>query len=83
MFLVFNCRSDESIFELGFKSNKYSIYAFAAGVLLLAAVLFIPGLHGMFSVVSLAVGDVLKIAGLAFAPTVIIQIVKVIRGKRR
>lgn len=79
----FNCRSDESIFELGFKSNKYSIYAFAAGVLLLAAVLFIPGLHGMFSVVSLAVGDVLKIAGLAFAPTVIIQIVKVIRGKRR
>lgn len=79
----FNCRSDESIFELGFKSNKYSIYAFAAGVLLLAAVLFIPGLHGMFSLVSLAVGDVLKIAGLAFAPTVIIQIVKVIRGKRR
>lgn len=83
LFHGFNCRSDESIFELGFKSNKYSIYAFAAGVLLLAAVLFIPGLHGMFSVVSLAVGDVLKIAGLAFAPTVIIQIVKVIRGKRR
>lgn len=83
LFHGFNCRSDESIFELGFKSNKYSIYAFAAGVLLLAAVLFIPGLHGMFSLVSLAVGDVLKIAGLAFAPTVIIQIVKVIRGKRR
>ena len=65
LFHGFNCRSDESIFELGFKSNKYSIYAFAAGVLLLAAVLFIPGLHGMFSLVSLAVGDVLKIAGLA------------------
>ncbi len=83
LFHGFNCRSDESIFELGFKSNKYSIYAFVAGVLLLAAVLFIPGLHSMFSVVTLPVVSVLEIAGLAFAPTVIIQSVKVIRGKRR
>ena len=83
LFHGFNCRSDESIFKLGFKSNKYSIYAFAAGVLLLAAVLFIPGLHSMFSVVTLPVVSVLEIAGLAFAPTVIIQSVKVIRGKRR
>lgn len=83
LFHGFNCRSDESIFKLGFKSNKYSIYAFAAGVLLLAAVLFIPGLHSMFSVVTLPVVSVLEIAGLAFAPTVIIQIVKVIQDKRR
>lgn len=83
LFHGFNCRSEESIFELGFRSNKYSIYAFAAGVLLLAAVLFIPGLHSMFSVVTLPVVSVLQVAGLAFAPTVIIQIAKVIRGKRR
>ena len=83
LFHGFNCRSDESIFELGFRSNKYSIYAFAAGVLLLAAVLFIPELHRLFSVVTLPAISVFQIAGLAFAPTVIIQIVKVIRRKRR
>ena len=32
------------MFKLGFRSNKYSVYAFLAGVAFLAAVLFIPGL---------------------------------------
>lgn len=45
--------------------------------------LFVPGLHSLFSVVSLGAADVLKIAGLAFAPTVIIQLIKVIQDKRR
>lgn len=83
LFHGFNCRSEESMFKLGFRSNKYSVYAFLAGVAFLAAVLFIPGLHSLFSVVSLGAADVLKIAGLAFAPTAIIQIIKVIQDKRR
>ncbi len=83
LFHGFNCRGERSIFKLGFKSNKYSIYAFLAGVVLLAAVLLIPGLHSMFSVVTLSAASILQIAGLAFAPTVIIQIVKVIQDKRR
>lgn len=83
LFHGFNCRSEESMFKLGFRSNKYSVYAFLAGVAFLVAVLFIPGLHSLFSVVSLGVADVLKIAGLAFAPTAIIQIIKAIQDKRR
>ena len=83
LFHGFNCRSEESMFKLGFRSNKYSVYAFLAGVAFLAAVLFIPGLHSLFSVVSLGAADVLKIAGLAFAPTAIIQIIKAIQDKRR
>ena len=83
LFHGFNCRSEESMFKLGFRSNKYSIYAFLAGVAFLAAVLFIPGLHSLFSVVSLGAADVLMIAGLAFAPTAIIQIIKAIQDKRR
>ena len=83
LFHGFNCRSEESMFKLGFRSNKYSVYAFLAGVAFLAAVLFIPGLHSLFSVVSLGAADVLKIAGLAFAPTAIIQIIKAIQDNRR
>ena len=83
LFHGFNCRSEESMFKLGFRSNKYSVYAFLAGVAFLASVLFIPGLHSLFSVVSLGTADVLKIAGLAFAPTAIIQIIKAIQDKRR
>lgn len=83
LFHGFNCRGERSIFKLGFKSNKYSIYAFLAGVVLLAAVLLIPGLHSMFSVVALPAASILQIAALAFAPTVIIQIVKGIHDKRK
>lgn len=83
LFHGFNCRSEESMFKIGIRSNRYSVYAFLAGVAFLSAVLFIPGLHSLFSVVILGAADVLKIAGLAFAPTVIIQIIKIIQDKRR
>ena len=50
LFHGFNCRGDGSIFRLGLCSNKYSLMAFGAGVLLLAAVLFLPFLQGLFLV---------------------------------
>lgn len=80
LFHGFNCRSRESIFKLGFKSNRYSGYAFLAGVLFLSIVLFVPGLHSVFSVVALSKTDICQITGLAFVPTVIIQLFKVMRG---
>lgn len=81
LFHGFNCRGRESIFKLGFKSNKYSVYAFLAGVFFLAMVLAIPGLHGLFSVSTLSLKAVCQIAGLAFIPTVIVQLAKIIRGR--
>lgn len=79
LFHGFNCRSKESIFRLGLGSNKYSLYAFAAGVCLLALVLFAPALHSVFSVVTLSAVAIGQIVALAFAPTAVIQIVKVLR----
>lgn len=79
LFHGFNCRSKESIFHLGLGSNKYSLYAFAAGVCLLALVLFVPFLHNVFSVVTLSAVAIVQIVALAFAPTAVIQIVKVLR----
>lgn len=83
LFHGFNCRSKESIFTLGLTSNKYSIYAFFAGAVLLALVLAIPAFHGLFAVVDLSLKHVGQMVGLAFLPTVVIQMVKVIENGRK
>lgn len=82
LFHGFNCRSKESIFEIGLGSNKYSLYAFAAGVCLLALVIFVPFLHSVFSVENLSTTAIAQIIGLSFIPTVIIQLVKLCRNKK-
>lgn len=78
LFHGFNCRGDQSIFSLGFGSNLYSLGAFALGCLLVALVLFVPVVSGMFSVAEVTMGEVGIIALLAFQPTMIIQLVKTI-----
>ena len=80
LFHGFNCRGKQSIFKLGLCSNKYSVMAFLAGVCFLALVLFVPFLHGVFSVTALSGMTLLQIAVLAFLPTVIIQVVKVAKS---
>ena len=82
LFHGFNCRSKESILKLGLGSNKYSQYAFAAGVCLLALVIFVPFLHSVFSVENLSATAIVQIIGLSFIPTVIIQLIKVCRNKK-
>ena len=79
LFHGFNCRGKESIFKLGLSSNWYSVGAFLLGVLLLAAVLFIPGLSHLFQVSeALTMANVGQIALLAFCPTLLIQGWKVV-----
>ena len=82
LFHGFNCRGDESIFRLKFGTNKYSLMAFFGGVLLLAAVLFIPGLNTLFLVAPLTMTQIGLIILLAFLPTLIIQIVKMITDRQ-
>ena len=81
LFHGFNCRGEESIFRLGFRSNPFSLAAFGGGVLLLLAVLFIPGLNTLFQAAALDMTHLLEILGLAFLPTLIIQIFKLLRGR--
>lgn len=78
----FNCRSQHNIFKIGFKNNWYSLAAFAVGTLLLALILFVPGLHSLFAVTPLTNTQLLWIIGLALMPTIIIQIVKVVQENR-
>lgn len=83
LFHGFNCRSDKSIFRLGFKRNWYSLGAFVAGVCLLALVLFVPVLERVFSVTPLSGGQIGMIVLLALIPTIIIQITKEILYLRK
>lgn len=78
LFHGFNCRSKHSIFKIGLASNVYSLLAFAAGVGLLAFVIFVPFMHPLFKIAELTGAQIGFIALLAFIPTVIIQIAKVI-----
>ena len=73
LFHGFNCRSEHSIAKLGFRGNLWSILAFETGVLLLAAVLFLPGLQVVFAVADLSLRQLISVIILAVIPTVIIQ----------
>ena len=74
LFHGFNCRSKQSIFRIGLLSNKYSVAAFFAGVLLLVGVLFIPVVQSWFAVEPISLTYFCCIVVLAFGPTAIIQI---------
>ena len=78
----FNCRSQHSIFKIGFKNNWYSLAAFAVGTLLLALIFFVPALHCLFAVSPLTGKQLFWIIGLAVMPTVLIQIVKVVNENK-
>lgn len=80
LFHGFNCRGSRSIFRL--PSNPYSVGAFFAGTLLLMLVLFVPALHGLFDIDNaLTLTNIGQIVGLAFAPTFLIQLSRIVRGK--
>lgn len=78
LFHGFNCRSKHSIFKIGFSGNWYSLGAFVAGVLLLAAVVFVTPLQHLFAVETMTGRQLLAVILFAIMPTAIIQSVKMI-----
>ena len=81
LFHGFNCRSKKSIFRLGFSGNWYSMAAFAAGMIFLNLVLFVPVLKRLFMVSVLSSMQFISIYALAVLPTVAIQLTKVVRER--
>ena len=80
LFHGFNCRGAESIFAIGFTSNRYSLLAFAGGVVLLGLVLTIPPLERLFEVAPLLPIQYGQILLLALLPTVLLQLMRL--GKK-
>ena len=83
LFHGFTCRSDRPIVKIGLASNKWSIAAFGAGAALLAFVLLAPFMHGLFVVAPLNGTQLGMICGLAFLPTLVIQILKMLKVFKR
>ncbi len=79
LFHGFNCRGQQSIFKLKLSSNWYSVGAFLVGVTLVAIVVFVPFMRELFSVHAMTLTEFGYVVGLAVMPTIIIQVVKVIR----
>lgn len=79
LFHGFNCRGRKSIFSLGVFSNKFSWFAFIAGLVLVNLVLLVPVLQNLFEITPLSINELLVVHLFAFIPTLIIQIIKIIR----
>ena len=76
----FNCKSNRPvIFTKRFFNNIYLIGAFLLGLALITAVLVLPGMQGLFKVVSLNMEQLLTVYGLALFNLPIIQLLKRIR----
>lgn len=75
----FNSRGKQSIFKLGITTNIYTIGAFVLGAALLFAILLVPFLAKAFFIATLSGAEIGWICALAFAPTVVIQIIKIVR----
>lgn len=82
LFHGFNCRSAHSVLWLGLGSNPYSVMAFEAGVLLLLAVLFVPGLQRLFAAADLTLLEIGAVFVCALLPTILIQAQKLLREGR-
>ena len=80
---AFNSRSTHSLFRVGFGSNRPMLGAFAVSLLLMLAVLLIPGVQGVFSVVAMSAPAWGLVAGLALVPFPVMELTKLIRRLRR
>lgn len=79
LFHGFNCRGDKSLFSLGITTNKFSLLAFFAGIVLLCLAVFIPGVSDLFGTQIMNARNFGISLLLGFAPTFLIQSVRVIK----
>lgn len=77
----FNCKSNRPVlFTRRFFNNIYLIGAFIVGLILITAVLMIPGLQNIFKVVTLNMEQLLTIYGLALLNLPVVQLLKKLRS---
>lgn len=75
---AFNMRSEHSLFKINPFSNKTLNKASLVSVILMAFVLFVPGVQGAFALTYLSWDKYLIGLGLVLVPTVIMEITKAI-----
>ncbi len=83
LFHGFNCRSEHSIFKIGFRRNWYSAGAFGVGIVLLILVIAIPPLARMFEIAAMSINQIGFVCLMAIIPTICIQLWKISIGNRK
>lgn len=80
LFHGFSCKAEEPvIFTKRLWNNKFALLAFAAGMIFINAVLWIPALHGLFKIENNMSGAMIgAIYGFSFGSMLVVQIVKAI-----
>lgn len=81
LFNGFSCRSDLPLTKIGLFSNKNTIYAFLIGIALVGVIIFVPAVASIFKVMPLDITQILTIVGLALAPTIVVQIMKMAKNR--
>ena len=79
LFHGFTCRGSASLPRLGLFTNMASVAAFLIGMALMALVLFVPAMHGLFSVSDFTMAEIGLSLGLAVLPTLLIQLWRMVR----
>lgn len=75
----FSCKADHPVlFTSEFFNNKFGLLAFAAGMVLINLVLWVPGLHGLFQIADLSGALIAAMYGLSLASMFAVQVVKAI-----
>ncbi len=80
LFHGFSAKSEKPvIFTKKFFNNKFGIFAFIAGMIFVNAVLFIPGLHGLFSISEdLHMEQIGIVYALSFGSMCVVQMIKAV-----
>lgn len=78
----FSSRSNLPLFKIGLMSNKYSIYSFIIGFVLLHFILFVPFMHGIFQIEDLNFINLLIVYGLSLSSLILVQISKILKFKK-
>ena len=77
---VFNVKSNkDSIFKVGILNNTKLLLAIGASALMMLAILLIPALRDIFSIVALPTENILEVILLALSPLVIVEIFKLLK----
>lgn len=83
LFHGFNCKSNRPVvFTSKVFNNLYLIGAFVLGLILITIVLTVPGLHEIFKVQTLTIGQLFTVYGLAFINIPVIQLIKAITSRK-
>lgn len=75
---AFNMRSERSLFKIGFFTNKKLNLAVLGSVLLVAVVLFVPGIKDVFGLITLSTDLYLIGLGLSIVPFIVMEISKAV-----